>query len=70
MWLRGESLGLVGESGCGKSTLARLVTRLHAPDAGREVCGQPPPLVEIGPGHRVLCHVPGSPQAEGLPPQG
>jgi peptide/nickel transport system ATP-binding protein len=30
----GESLGIVGESGCGKSTLARLVTRLHAADAG------------------------------------
>ncbi|MGG5819428.1 dipeptide ABC transporter ATP-binding protein [Falsiroseomonas sp. HW251] len=30
----GERLGIVGESGCGKSTLARLVTRLHAPDAG------------------------------------
>ena len=30
----GESLGIVGESGCGKSTLARLVTRLHKPDAG------------------------------------
>jgi peptide/nickel transport system ATP-binding protein len=32
---RGEALGIVGESGCGKSTLARLVTRLHAPSAGR-----------------------------------
>ncbi|WP_159992847.1 ABC transporter ATP-binding protein [Roseomonas sp. 18066] len=32
---RGESLGVVGESGCGKSTLARLLTRLHAPTAGR-----------------------------------
>ncbi len=32
---RGESLGIVGESGCGKSTLARLVARLHPPDAGR-----------------------------------
>jgi len=31
---RGESLGVVGESGCGKSTLARLITRLHAPNAG------------------------------------
>jgi peptide/nickel transport system ATP-binding protein len=31
---RGESLGIVGESGCGKSTLARLITRLHAPNAG------------------------------------
>ncbi len=30
----GERLGVVGESGCGKSTLARLVTRLHEPDAG------------------------------------
>ncbi|WP_338147784.1 ABC transporter ATP-binding protein [Neoroseomonas terrae] len=30
----GERLGIVGESGCGKSTLARLVTRLHRPDAG------------------------------------
>jgi peptide/nickel transport system ATP-binding protein len=30
----GERLGVVGESGCGKSTLARLVTRLHVPDAG------------------------------------
>jgi peptide/nickel transport system ATP-binding protein len=33
--MKGESLGIVGESGCGKSTLARLITRLHAPDAGR-----------------------------------
>ncbi len=32
---RGETVGLVGESGCGKSTLARLVTRLHAPTAGK-----------------------------------
>ena len=32
--LRGETMGLVGESGCGKSTLARLVTRIHRPDAG------------------------------------
>jgi len=31
---RGETLGIVGESGCGKSTLARLVTRIHRPDAG------------------------------------
>ncbi|MBC7634141.1 MAG: dipeptide ABC transporter ATP-binding protein, partial [Acetobacteraceae bacterium] len=34
---RGETVGLVGESGCGKSTLARLVTRLHAPTAGKIV---------------------------------
>ena len=33
---RGETVGLVGESGCGKSTLARLVTRLHYPDRGRD----------------------------------
>jgi len=32
--MKGESLGIVGESGCGKSTLARLITRLHASDAG------------------------------------
>jgi peptide/nickel transport system ATP-binding protein len=31
---RGETVGLVGESGCGKSTLARLVLRIHRPDAG------------------------------------
>jgi peptide/nickel transport system ATP-binding protein len=31
---QGETVGLVGESGCGKSTLARLVTRIHDPDAG------------------------------------
>ena len=31
---RGETVGLVGESGCGKSTLARLITRIHKPDAG------------------------------------
>jgi peptide/nickel transport system ATP-binding protein len=30
----GETVGLVGESGCGKSTLARLVVRIHQPDAG------------------------------------
>ena len=30
----GETVGLVGESGCGKSTLARVVTRIHRPDAG------------------------------------
>ena len=34
---RGETVGLVGESGCGKSTIARLVTRIHAPTAGRIV---------------------------------
>jgi len=27
------------------------------------VCEQPPPLMEIAPGHRVLCHMPGSLQA-------
>jgi peptide/nickel transport system ATP-binding protein len=32
---RGETLGVVGESGCGKSTLARLLLRIHRPDAGR-----------------------------------
>jgi len=31
---RGETVGLVGESGCGKSTLARLILRIHRPDAG------------------------------------
>jgi peptide/nickel transport system ATP-binding protein len=31
---QGETVGLVGESGCGKSTLARLITRIHEPDAG------------------------------------
>jgi peptide/nickel transport system ATP-binding protein len=31
---RGETVGLVGESGCGKSTLARLIARIHEPDAG------------------------------------
>ena len=31
---RGETVGLVGESGCGKSTLARLLLRIHKPDAG------------------------------------
>jgi peptide/nickel transport system ATP-binding protein len=31
---RGETVGLVGESGCGKSTLARLIVRIHRPDAG------------------------------------
>jgi peptide/nickel transport system ATP-binding protein len=31
---RGETVGLVGESGCGKSTLARLLLRIHRPDAG------------------------------------
>ena len=30
----GETVGLVGESGCGKSTLARLILRIHRPDAG------------------------------------
>ncbi len=30
----GETVGLVGESGCGKSTLARLIVRIHRPDAG------------------------------------
>jgi peptide/nickel transport system ATP-binding protein len=32
--LAGETFGVVGESGCGKSTLARLLLRLHRPDAG------------------------------------
>jgi peptide/nickel transport system ATP-binding protein len=31
---RGETVGLVGESGCGKSTLARVLIRIHRPDAG------------------------------------
>jgi peptide/nickel transport system ATP-binding protein len=31
---RGETVGLVGESGCGKSTLARVLIRIHKPDAG------------------------------------
>jgi peptide/nickel transport system ATP-binding protein len=31
---QGETVGLVGESGCGKSTLARLILRIHRPDAG------------------------------------
>jgi peptide/nickel transport system ATP-binding protein len=31
---KGETVGLVGESGCGKSTLARLIVRIHEPDAG------------------------------------
>jgi len=31
---RGETVGLVGESGCGKSTLARVLLRIHRPDAG------------------------------------
>ena len=30
----GKTLGLVGESGCGKSTLARVLIRIHKPDAG------------------------------------
>ncbi|SDR62050.1 peptide/nickel transport system ATP-binding protein [Rhizobiales bacterium GAS113] len=30
----GETVGLVGESGCGKSTLARVLLRIHRPDAG------------------------------------
>ena len=32
--LPGETFGMVGEFGCGKSTLARLLLRLHRPDAG------------------------------------
>jgi peptide/nickel transport system ATP-binding protein len=32
--VKGETVGLVGESGCGKSTLARLIARIHRPDAG------------------------------------
>ena len=32
---KGETVGLVGESGCGKSTLARLIMRIHRPDAGQ-----------------------------------
>ncbi|MCB1859278.1 MAG: type I secretion system permease/ATPase, partial [Gammaproteobacteria bacterium] len=31
----GEIVGITGRSGCGKSTLARLMQRLHAPEAGR-----------------------------------
>ena len=31
---RGETVGLVGKSGCGKSTLARVLIRIHKPDAG------------------------------------
>ena len=31
---QGETVGLVGESGCGKSTLARVLVRIHRPDAG------------------------------------
>lgn len=32
---KGESLGIVGESGCGKSTLAKILVKLHLPDAGQ-----------------------------------
>lgn len=31
---KGESLGIVGESGCGKSTLAKILVKLHQPNAG------------------------------------
>ena len=35
----GETLGLIGDNGAGKSTLIKILSGLHAPDAGEVVAG-------------------------------
>ncbi len=43
----GDRLGLLGPNGSGKTTLIRLLTRQHAPDAGRVRLADPPPTVAV-----------------------
>ncbi|MEI6162103.1 MAG: oligopeptide/dipeptide ABC transporter ATP-binding protein, partial [Roseococcus sp.] len=50
---------LTGEPPSSLRLPAGCAFRARCPVA-QPICAEPPPLVEIAPGHRVLCHAPGS----------